>query len=102
MRIPFKAVILLLAIACLLSVDASGSACKQRAESSSSLAGDSLVVDYYLANAVLKRSWAVIVDCRHPSWPAQAVEIPSAVAEGVRMPMHVTHTGAMLLPAPVI
>jgi len=104
MRIILKAVILLVASICLLSLAASGSACKQvtKISASSSLVGDSLVVDHYVFDAPLKRNWAIMIDCTHPNWPAQAIEVPSMEGEGLRMTARATHSDALLLPAPVI
>ncbi|HEX3472917.1 MAG TPA: hypothetical protein VHT28_17190 [Silvibacterium sp.] len=64
-----------------LCLGASGSVCKQTKPAfSSTSAIDSIVVDHYVFDATLKRSWAVMIDCRHPDWPAQAIEIRPAVS----------------------
>ena len=47
-------------------------------------ASASEIVDHYISDAALRRSWAVMIDCRHPSWPARAIEIPySGTAAGL-------------------
>lgn len=35
------------------------------------------VVDRYLSDPALNRSWAVVVDCRHPGWPPRLQEARS-------------------------
>jgi hypothetical protein len=50
------------------------------------------IVDHYFSDPVLKRSWAVVIDCRHPGWPAQAVEVQSA-GEEVRPVPAAVHPG---------
>ena len=104
MRILLKAVLPLLASVWALSLGAFGSACKQVTKASSSLpfAGDSLVVDHYVFDAALKRSWAVMIDCRHPNWPAQAVEVPSREAEAASMSAHAIQARSSRLDAAVI
>jgi hypothetical protein len=60
-----------------LGAGAFASACGKLEEKPSS---QPLLVDHYIFDAAVKRSWAVMIDCRHPEWPAEMVEVqPSTV-----------------------
>jgi hypothetical protein len=88
-------------ISVMLCLSASASPCRQAPGSVSAI--DRYLVDHYLSDPVLKRSWAVMIDCRHPGWPAQAVEVQAAGA-GTR-PLSVSqgmNTGPSARPAPAV
>jgi hypothetical protein len=76
MRILSLAAIPVLTFVLPFCLGASESACRQASSSPSVV--DSMVVDHYVFDPALRRSWAVMINCRHPGWPAQAVEIQSA------------------------
>jgi hypothetical protein len=56
---------------------ARGLACGHGAAS----AADHVVVDHYRFDAELKLSWAAMVDCRHPEWPARLVIVDAVPDE---------------------
>src|SRR5580698_6377010 len=56
---------------------ASGLACGHGTAS----AADHVVVDHYRFDAELKLSWAAMIDCRHPEWPARLVIVDSVPGE---------------------
>ncbi len=56
---------------------ARGLACGHGAASTT----DHLVVDHYRFDAELKLSWAAMVDCRHPEWPARLVIVDAVPDE---------------------
>lgn len=37
----------------------------------------SLIIDHYVTDFVLKRTWALVIDCGHPQWPPLIRALPS-------------------------
>lgn len=44
----------------------------------------SLVIDHYVTDSVLKRTWALVIDCGHPHWPPRIRDVPSGADTAAR------------------
>jgi hypothetical protein len=44
----------------------------------------SLIIDHYVTDAVLKCTWALVVDCAHPHWPPRIRDVPSGADTDAR------------------
>lgn len=63
----------LLALDLLAARSALASACVPGGEAPATQRSQQSVVDHYRFDPILKNSWVIVVNCRHPEWPAALV-----------------------------
>jgi hypothetical protein len=64
----------LLALDLLAARSVLASACVPGGEAPATQRSQQSVLDHYRFDPILKNSWAIVVNCRHPEWPAALVE----------------------------
>jgi hypothetical protein len=97
-------IVILFVLSASFCICAAGATCKNatNAPAPSDLVASDPAVDHYIFDPVLKRSWAVMTDCRHPAWPAHAVEMQMNRGEMERLLAAPAKAGGPQISAPIV
>ena len=79
MRLLFLPLVLMLAHARSYCLSGERPVCSPALETPSS---PLFVIDHYVTDSALRRSWAIVIDCMHPQWPPELLEIRSSTGTG--------------------